>query len=123
MIGYLGARPQTPRVGFAELWILCSLLRFLLLFLEKKIIIELICRAEPSLSFLLSLLKKGDSTRAVGYLGACPQTPWVGFAEFWTLCSLLRFLLLFLEKEEHRQTHLQSRTKLLLPSLSLKQKG
>jgi hypothetical protein len=38
-------------------------------------------------------------------LGASPQTPWVGFAEFWVNTMVIReaeqrFLLLFLEKEE-----------------------
>jgi hypothetical protein len=38
---FLGARPQTPRVGFAEVWAQTGLLRsritlFALLFLEKE---------------------------------------------------------------------------------------
>jgi hypothetical protein len=36
-IDLLGARPQTPRVGFAEVWVICKAeQRFLLLFLEKN---------------------------------------------------------------------------------------
>jgi hypothetical protein len=51
----LGASPQTPRVGFAEVWgwsIFCEAeLRFLLLFLEKEDNIRLIVYLKYGLYF------------------------------------------------------------------------
>jgi hypothetical protein len=50
------------------------------------------------------LKKVSSKTDGYQFLGARPQTPWVGFAEFWVVYGFReaeqRFLLLFLEKED-----------------------
>jgi hypothetical protein len=68
----LGARPQTPRVGFAEL------------------------RVKPRLiwtgtnDFSTSFYGKEEYQRVSSDSGGLPQTSWVGFAEFWVIPRLLR---------------------------------
>jgi hypothetical protein len=91
---FLGARPQTPRVGFADF--VDSVLqepnkRFLLLFLGK----------EEHIPIQFSIQLASDNA---WFLGARPQTPRVGFADF--VNSVLqepnkRFCFFFLENDEH----------------------
>jgi hypothetical protein len=86
----LGARPQTPWVGFAEVR-------------AKK------PSAKQNKRFLLLFLEKEGYYETNSSLGARPQTPWVGFAEVRankpSAKQNKRFLLLFLEKEEYWKTN------------------
>jgi hypothetical protein len=62
-ISFLGASPQTPRVGFAEFWGWNRLLR------------------SRTNAFCFFFWKKKDTIRPISFLGASPQTLRVGFAE------------------------------------------
>jgi hypothetical protein len=83
---FLGASPQTPWVGFADFGgFFCEAeQRFLLLFLEKKSI---------SLPYTIPLhvyVMSQTKFKTNLFLGASPQTPWVGFADFGVWGILLR---------------------------------
>jgi hypothetical protein len=77
---FLGARPQTPRVGFAEAWATRSSAKrnnaFCIFFWKRK-------------NFTTPMFL--DISTLIDFLGASPQTPRVGFAEVWaTRCSAKR---------------------------------
>jgi hypothetical protein len=82
LVEFLGACPQTPRVGFAEIWIADGFLR---------------SRTTLFASF------SGKIRRLVAFLGACPQTLRVGFAEFGSLmifCKVKQHVLRLFWKED-----------------------
>jgi hypothetical protein len=110
---FLGARPQTPGVRFADVWATGEEQNYRFLLQKKKIItikvlflgvrlseVGTTC-AKQNYRFLLLFLEKEDSHDQSTSLGDTFQTPGVGFVEVWVTCAKqnYRFLLLFLEKE------------------------
>jgi membrane-associated phospholipid phosphatase len=88
---FLGASPQTPWVGFAEVWVKESFLRSRTMLLKRK-----------GYKSLCGVCGRRRAKGLAVFLGASPQTPWVGFAEVWVKGSFLRSSTTLLKRKERR---------------------